>query len=327
MQTVNGVGEHRMEDYETKQDAVRLATDAAKRDALEHMASYLNSRTVVKDLQLVTDEIRSFTAGVLTLITKQVTTRFDGSTLVVHVEVTAHADPEDIARAIAAERQHAQLRPIPFSARAPKEFLFSPLFQRVGRFADESFTPQEIEDAASHHRGEKSSLTVVCDTTGQSCLHSTTGWFRLTQEDLDDIILLNALERRFVIDPESFFNSPACAKNMLGTTCIEELQDAGVPYQEILRLSRLRAEARRAALEARWQAGARKIHHLMDTLSARRHCHTDWFGSDCLKDREALRKSGADDAQIAAWRSEQWEDTPASPMHRGTAGVPLQPLR
>src|SRR3977135_273706 len=84
IQTVNGVGEHRMEDDETKQDAVRLATEAAKRDALELMASYLSSLTVVKDFQLVTDEIRSYTAGVLTLITKQVTTRFDGNTLVVH---------------------------------------------------------------------------------------------------------------------------------------------------------------------------------------------------------------------------------------------------
>jgi hypothetical protein len=35
MQTVHGVGEHRMGDYESKQEAVRLATEAAKRDALE----------------------------------------------------------------------------------------------------------------------------------------------------------------------------------------------------------------------------------------------------------------------------------------------------
>jgi hypothetical protein len=327
MQTVNGVGEHRMEDNETKQDAVRLATDAAKRDALEHMASYLNSLTIVKDLQLVTDEIRSYTAGVLTLITKQMTTRFDGNTLVVHVEVTAHADPEDVSQAIAAERQQTPLRPIPFSSRAPKEFLFSPLFQRVGRFADESFTPQEIEDAASHHRGETSSITLVCNATGQSCRHATTGWFRLTQEDLDDIARLNALERRFAIDPESFFNSPACARHMLGETCMEALQDAGVPYQEILRQSRLRAEAHLAALEARWEADALKMHHPMDTLSARRHCHTDWFGSDCLKDRETLRMAGANDVQIEAWRSDQWEETPASPMYRGASDVPFQPVR
>lgn len=327
MQTVNGVGEHRMEDYETKQDAVRLATEDAKRDALEHMASYLNSLTVVKDFQLVTDEIRSYTAGVLTLITKQVTTRFDGDTLVMHVEVTAHADPEDVSRAIAAERQKIQLRPIPFSSRASNEFLFSPLFQRVRRFADESFTPQEIEDAASHHRGEKSSITLVCDATGQSCRHATTGWFRLTQEDVDDITQLNALERRFAIDPESFFNSPACARQMLGATCMEELQDAGVPYQEILRQDRLRGEAHLSALEARWKADALQMHHLMRTLSARRHCHADWFESDCLKDRETLRKAGADDTQNAAWRSDQWEETPASPMHRGASDVPFQPVR
>jgi hypothetical protein len=67
------------------------------------------------------------------------------------------------------------------------------------------------------------------------------------------------------------------------------------------------------------------MHHLMDTLSARRHCRTDWFGSDCLKDRETLRMAGADDTQIEAWRSDQWEETPASPMHRGASDVPFQP--
>ena len=243
MQTVRGVGEHRMGDYESKQEAVRLATEAAKRDALEQMASYVDSVTVVKDREIVKDEIRSSTAGMLAIIQKEVTTRLEGETLVIHVEVTAQADPEEVARAVTAERQKAKLRSIPFSSRQSKEFLFSPLFKRVGHFADYSFTSQEIEEAALHHRGEKYTKR-VCDATGKVCQNATVRWQGLTQEDLDDIKRLNELERRFAIDPESFFNSPACAKWLLNDTCKEELQDAGVPYSEILRQNRLRTEAR-----------------------------------------------------------------------------------
>ena len=66
---------------------------------------------------------------------------------------------------------------------------------------------------------------------------------------MDDINRLNELERRFAFDPESFFNSPACAKSLLNQTCIEELQDAGVPHSEILRQDRLRNDARHAEWE------------------------------------------------------------------------------
>lgn len=243
MQIVRGVGEHRMGDYESKQEAVRLATEAAKRDALEQMASYVDSLTVVKDREIVKDEIRSSTAGVLAIIQKEVTTRFEGDTLVIHVEVTAQADPEEVARAVMAERQKTKLKPVPFSLRRSKEFLFSPLYGKVQGFANQIFTPQEIEEAALHHRGETYTRR-VCDATGKVCENATVRWNGLTEEDLDDIKRLNELEHRFAIDPESFFNSPACAKWLLNDTCKEELQDAGVPYSEILRQNRLRTEAR-----------------------------------------------------------------------------------
>ena len=58
MQTVHAVGEHRMGDFETKQEAIRLATEAAKRDALEQAVIYLESLTVVKDLTIVKEEDR-----------------------------------------------------------------------------------------------------------------------------------------------------------------------------------------------------------------------------------------------------------------------------
>ncbi len=243
MQTIHGVGEHRMGDFESKQEAVRLATEAAKRDALEQMASYVDSLTVVKDQEIVKDEIRSSTAGVLAIIQKEVTTRFEGDTLVIHVEVTAQVDPEEVARAVTAERQKTKLKPIPFSSRQSKDFLFSHLYRKVQSFADQVFTPQEIEEAALHHRGGKYPKR-VCDATGKLCETIAVQWHGLTQEDLDDIKRLNELERRLAIDPESFLNSPSCAKWLLNDACREGLQDAGVPYSEILRQNRLRTEAR-----------------------------------------------------------------------------------
>ena len=230
MQIVSGVGEYRMGDYETKQEAVRLATEAAKRDVLEQVATYVDSMTVAKGLAIVKDEIRSYTAGVITVVEKQVSTRFDGGSLVIHVELTGRVDPEEVMQAVVAERQKQKIRPIPLSSRLSHEFPSSPLYNKVRQFTNHVFTLEEIEEATFHHRGEKQ-------------------WFGVTQEDMDDINRLNELERRFAFDPESFFNSSACAKSLLNETCIEELQDAGVPHSEILRQDRLRNDARRAAWE------------------------------------------------------------------------------
>lgn len=246
MQIVTGTGEYRMGDYESKQEAVRLATEVAKRDVLEQVVTYVNSLTVVKDLAIVKDEIRSYTAGAINIIDKQVQTRFDGGSLIIHVEVTGRVDPEEVAKAVMAERQKRTLSPIPLSSRRLKDFPRSPLYNRVQHFTDRVFTPKEIEEAAFHHRGEKHKK-LDCDAAGNSCSNIDVRWSGLTQEDMDDINRLNELERRFAFDPESFFNSPACAKSLLNETCIEELQDAGVPHHEIMRQFRLRAEAQAEA--------------------------------------------------------------------------------
>jgi len=239
MQTVSGVGEYRMGDYETKQEAVRLATEAAKRDVLEQVATYVDSMTVAKGLAIVKDEIRSYTAGVITVVEKQVSTRFDGGSLVIHVELRGRVDPEEVMQAVIAERQKKKIRPIPLGSRLSHEFPSSPLYNKVRQFTDHVFTPTEIEEATFHHRGEKQ-------------------WLGATQEDMDDINRLNELERRFAFDPESFFNSPACAKSLLNETCVEELQDAGVPHSEILRQDRLRNDARHAAWEQQMKVNEMK---------------------------------------------------------------------
>ena len=46
-------------------DAIRLAGDQAKQDALEQVASYLERVTIVRDLDVTRDELRSYTAGMV----------------------------------------------------------------------------------------------------------------------------------------------------------------------------------------------------------------------------------------------------------------------
>ncbi|MGB4896681.1 MAG: hypothetical protein WBO94_19385, partial [Nitrospira sp.] len=68
VRVVTGTGEHRMNDHETKTDGIRLATEQAKKQALEQVASYLESVTVVRDLDVTLDEIRSYTAGMVLVL-------------------------------------------------------------------------------------------------------------------------------------------------------------------------------------------------------------------------------------------------------------------
>src|SRR5207245_9203161 len=61
--TVTADGEYRMGPRDTREDAVRLATEAAKRHALEQVATYLERVTVVTNLDVTSDQIRTCTAG------------------------------------------------------------------------------------------------------------------------------------------------------------------------------------------------------------------------------------------------------------------------
>src|SRR5918996_3402824 len=65
VRTVTAQGEYRLSDRDTKEDGIQLAAEQAKRNALEQVASYLESITVARDLDVTQDEIRSYTAGVV----------------------------------------------------------------------------------------------------------------------------------------------------------------------------------------------------------------------------------------------------------------------
>ncbi len=70
---VTAQGEHRMGDRDTREDAIRLATEAAKRNALEQVATYLESVTIVDGLDVTKDEIRTYTAGLVLVLVQDTT--------------------------------------------------------------------------------------------------------------------------------------------------------------------------------------------------------------------------------------------------------------
>ena len=110
VRVVTAQGEHRMGDRDTKEDAIRLATEAAKRNALEQVAVYLESITVVDGLDVTKDEIRTYTAGVVLVLEQTTNTTVDGDTVVVRTNLVAQIDTDDVQQAIAALRENEDAR-------------------------------------------------------------------------------------------------------------------------------------------------------------------------------------------------------------------------
>ena len=110
IRVVNAQGEHRMGNRDTREDAIRLATEAAKRNALEQVATYLESVTVVHDMDVTKDEIRSYTAGLVVVLNQHIATTLDGDVVVVKVDLLAQMDTDEVARAIAALRENEDAR-------------------------------------------------------------------------------------------------------------------------------------------------------------------------------------------------------------------------
>lgn len=99
-----------MTDRETRIDAIRLATEQAKKQALEQVASYLERVTVVRDLDVTQDDIRSYTAGMVLVLDQQVDTALDGDVVVIRVTLKAQVDSEEAAQAIIALKQNQEVR-------------------------------------------------------------------------------------------------------------------------------------------------------------------------------------------------------------------------
>lgn len=106
VRVVTASGEYRMGDHDTRGDAVRLAVEAAKRDALEQVATYLESVTEVTNMDVTRDDIRTYTAGIVMVVDQKITPRLDGDTVVIRADLTAQIDPDEVAQAITALREN-----------------------------------------------------------------------------------------------------------------------------------------------------------------------------------------------------------------------------
>ena len=110
VRVVTAQGEYRMGDRDTREDAIRLATEAAKRNALEQVAVYLESITIVDGLDVTKDEIRTYTAGLVLVLEQETNTTLDGDTIVVRTDLVAQIDTEEVRQAIAALRENEDAR-------------------------------------------------------------------------------------------------------------------------------------------------------------------------------------------------------------------------
>ncbi len=110
IKTVEAAGEYRMEQGDTKEDAIRLAVEAAKRNALEQVATYVESVTATKGMDLTKDEIRTYTAGVVLVREQRLSFSVEGDSIVVRVDLVAEIETKDVIRAIAALRENEDAR-------------------------------------------------------------------------------------------------------------------------------------------------------------------------------------------------------------------------
>ena len=108
--TVVAEGDYRLGDHDTKEDGKRLAVEAAKRHALEQVATYVESVTTTTAMDITRDEIRSYTAGVVRVSEQTISTRLDGDQIIIHADLTVQVDPEAASLAVITLRQNDDAR-------------------------------------------------------------------------------------------------------------------------------------------------------------------------------------------------------------------------
>jgi len=104
--TVVAEGDYRLGDHDTKEDEKRLAVEAAKRHALEQVATYVESVTTTTAMDITRDEIRSYTAGVVRVSEQTISTRLNGDQIIIHADLTVQVDPEAASLAVITLRQN-----------------------------------------------------------------------------------------------------------------------------------------------------------------------------------------------------------------------------
>ncbi len=144
LRIVTSSGEFRMGNYDMRTDATRMAIEAAKRDALEQVATYLESVTEVKNLDVTRDEIRIYTAGVVTVLSQQTSTRLEDGVAVIHVDLTVQADQQEVIQAITALRENESAKVQLASLRTETEQLRQHLDAATQALAA-AMTPEQVQ--------------------------------------------------------------------------------------------------------------------------------------------------------------------------------------
>jgi hypothetical protein len=144
VRVVTASGEYRMGDHDTRADAVRLAIEAAKRQALEEVATYLESVTEVKNLDVTRDDIRTYTAGIVIVLDQQVSTRLEGETVVIQADLTAQVDPNEVAQAITALRDNESAKQELVALRAETDQLHQQL-DAANQALTTAVSPDEVQ--------------------------------------------------------------------------------------------------------------------------------------------------------------------------------------
>lgn len=151
IRVVNAQGEYRMGDRDTREDAIRIATEVAKRNALEQVATYLESVTVVSDMDVTRDEIRTYTAGLVLVLNQQIATTLDGDVVVVKVDLLAQMDTDEVARAIVALRENEDARTQLVALKQENEQLQEEL-RSVNQAIGNAATPDQVQQAAQRRK-------------------------------------------------------------------------------------------------------------------------------------------------------------------------------
>ena len=178
IKVVTANGEYRMGDHDTRTDAVRLAVEAAKRDALEQVATYLENVTEVRNMDITRDDIRTYTAGIVKVLDQTITTMLDGDIVVIRADLTAQVDPNEVAHAIAALRENESAKNELLALRAETDQLQQQLDAANQALADAA-SPEEVQAAGQRRQDTLNELqaNALVSQAWTSVVYATPGFY------------------------------------------------------------------------------------------------------------------------------------------------------
>ena len=176
--TVTASGEYRMSDHDRRTDAIRLAVEAAKKDALEQVATYLESVTEVRNMDITRDDIRSFTAGIVKVVDQTITPRLEDGTVVIRADLTAEIDPHEVTQAIAALRENESAKQELMALRAETDRLQEQL-DATSRALAAAPSPDEVQQLSRQREDMLNELQAngLMSQAWTSVVYATPGFY------------------------------------------------------------------------------------------------------------------------------------------------------